>query len=75
MAALAYDATYMMVEAIKNAKEITPDAIRDGLAKIKDFKGVTGNITMNDNRDAIKSAVVVKVEGPSYKFVTSVNPL
>ena len=75
MAALAYDATYMMVEAIKNAKEITPDAIRDGLAKIKDFKGVTGNITMNDNRDVIKSAVVVKVEGPSYKFVTSVNPL
>ena len=75
MAALAYDATYMMVEAIKNAKEITPDAIRDGLARIKDFKGVTGNITMNDNRDAIKSAVVVKVEGPSYKFVTSVNPL
>lgn len=74
MAALAYDATYMMAEAIKNAKEITPDAIRDGLAKIKDFKGVTGNITMNDNRDAIKSAVVVKIDGPNYKFVTSVSP-
>lgn len=74
MAALAYDATYMMVEAIKNAKETTPEAIRDGLAKIKDFKGVTGNITMNDNRDAIKSAVVVKIDGPNYKFVTSVNP-
>ena len=74
MAALAYDATYMMAEAIKNAKEITPDAIREGLAKIKDFKGVTGNITMNDNRDAIKSAVVVKVDGPNYKFVTSVSP-
>jgi len=74
MAALAYDATYMMVEAIKNAKETTPDAIREGLAKIKDFKGVTGNITMNDNRDAIKSAVVVKIDGPNYKFVTSVSP-
>ncbi|MFN3455082.1 MAG: ABC transporter substrate-binding protein [Pseudobdellovibrio sp.] len=78
MAALAYDATYMVYEAIKNVqaanKEITPDNIRDGLAAIKDFHGVTGSISMNSNRDAVKSAVVVKVEGPEYRFVTSVNP-
>jgi len=74
MAALAYDATYMMAEAIKSAKEITPDNIRAGLAGIKNFHGVTGTITMNENRDALKSAVVVRVQGPEYKFVTSVSP-
>lgn len=78
MAALAYDATYMMAEAIKNAtkdsKVLTRDGIRDELAKIKDFHGATGKMSMNEQRDAVKSAVVVKVEGPDYKYVTTVNP-
>lgn len=74
MAALAYDAAYMMAEAIKNTKEITPDNIRIELSKIKNFHGVTGEMSMNENRDAVKSAVVVKVEGENYKYVTSVNP-
>lgn len=74
MAALGYDAVYMMAEAIKNTKEITRETIREELSKIKDFNGVTGKSSMNENRDAVKSAVVVKVVGPEYKFVTSVNP-
>ena len=74
MAALAYDATYMLAEAIGKTKEITSDNIRDELAKIKDFHGVTGQMSMDANRDAIKSAVVVQVEGENYKYITSVNP-
>ncbi len=74
MAALAYDATYMMAEAIKNTKELNRETIREELSKIKDFHGVTGKMSMNENRDAVKSAVVVRIEGPEYKFVTSVNP-
>ena len=74
MAALAYDAVYLLVEAIKNTKEATPANIRDELAKIKDFHGVTGKMSMNENRDAVKSAVVVQVQGNDYKFITSVNP-
>ena len=74
MAALAYDATYMMAEAIKNTKVITSDNIREELSKIKDFHGVTGKMSMDANRDAIKSAVVVKVEGEEYKLVTEISP-
>lgn len=74
MAALAYDAVYMMAEAIKNANPLTSENIRNELAKIKDFHGVTGKMSMDENRDAVKSAVVVRVEGPEYKFVTSVSP-
>ncbi|MBC7741655.1 MAG: ABC transporter substrate-binding protein [Bdellovibrionaceae bacterium] len=74
MAALAYDAAYMMAEAIKNTKEVTSENIREELAKIKDFHGVTGKMSMDANRDAVKSAVVVQVQGEDYKFVTSVNP-
>jgi branched-chain amino acid transport system substrate-binding protein len=74
MAALAYDAVYLLADAIKNTKEITRDNIRDELAKIKDFQGVTGKMSMNENRDAVKSAVVVQVQGTDYKYITSVNP-
>ncbi len=78
MAALAYDATYMMAEAMTKAsadnKTLTRESIREEMTKIKDFHGVTGKMSMNANRDAVKSAVVVKVEGPEYKYVTTVNP-
>lgn len=74
MAALAYDAVYLMAEAIKNTKEITPENIRIELSKIKDFHGVTGQMSMDENRNAVKSAVVVQVQGQDYKYITSVNP-
>lgn len=74
MAALAYDATYMMAEAMTKANPLNRENIREELAKIKDFHGATGKMSMNENRDALKSAVVVQVQGAEYKFITSVNP-
>ena len=74
MAALAYDSVYMMADALKNLKTITSESIRDELAKIKDFHGVTGKMSMDANRDAVKSAVVVKVQGEEYKFITEIAP-
>ncbi len=74
MAALAYDAAYMMAQAMTNANPLTSENIRIELAKIKDFHGVTGKMSMDANRDAVKSAVVVQVQGEDYKYVTSVNP-
>lgn len=74
MAALAYDSVYFLADAIKNVKEVTPDNIRDALTQIKSFHGVTGEMHMNENRDAVKSAVIVRIEGPEYKYVTTVNP-
>jgi branched-chain amino acid transport system substrate-binding protein len=74
MAALGYDAVYLLAEAIKNAKEVNRETVREELSKIKDFAGVTGKMSMDENRNAVKSAVVVKTVGPVYKFVTSVDP-
>ena len=35
---------------------------------------VTGKITIDDKRNATKSAVVLQVQGKDNKFVTSVAP-
>lgn len=74
MAALAYDATYMMAQAIEHSKTLTSENIREELSKIKDFHGATGQTMMNENRDAVKSATVVQVQGEDFKYVTEVAP-
>lgn len=74
MAALGYDAARILAEAMARTENITPQEIRDEIAKTKDFNGVTGKITLNENRDAVKSAVIVQVEDDKRKFVTTVIP-
>jgi branched-chain amino acid transport system substrate-binding protein len=74
LAAMGYDAAKVLIEAIKRAPEYTAKMIRDEIAKTKDFAGVTGKITLNEKRDAVKSAVVVQVNGATNKFVTTINP-
>ncbi|PWU15608.1 MAG: ethanolamine utilization protein EutJ [Bdellovibrio sp.] len=74
MAATGYDGAKILFQAIANAASPTPELIRDQLAMIKDYNGVTGKISMNEKRDAVKGAVVVQVTGKSTKFVQNVNP-
>ena len=74
MAALGYDAVFLMAEAIKNTKILTRETIREELSKIKGFEGVTGKMSMDENRNAIKSAVVVKTVGADYKLITTISP-
>jgi branched-chain amino acid transport system substrate-binding protein len=74
VAALAYDATLVAVEAMKRAPDTSGAALRDAIAATKDFPGVAGKITINAQRDAEKQAVVLKVEGGKTKFVTTVMP-
>lgn len=74
LAALGYDAAKILTAAIERAPDLSGKAIRDELSKTKDFPGVTGKISLNENRDAVKSAVVIQVDGNNRKFVTTINP-
>ena len=74
MAPLGYDAMMILANAIKEAGSTDGSKIRDALAKVKNYDAVTGNITIDANRNATKSAVVLKVEGKENKFVASVAP-
>lgn len=74
LAAAGYDAAMVLIGAMERASELTPSAIRDELAKTKDFDGATGKITINGERNAVKDAFIVKVEGKALKFVTLLGP-
>ena len=74
LAAMGYDAAKVLVKAMENGTEVTSKSIRDELAKIKDYPGVTGKITIDEKRNATKSAVVVQVQGTANKYVTTIDP-
>lgn len=72
-AALAYDAVYMVKQAAE--KEGTDSAsIQKGLANLKDFKGVTGSISIDKNHNPEKSAVVLGLTNGKESSADAVNP-
>ena len=73
MAVLNYDAAKIMVEAIKAAGKTDGPSIKDALLKTN-IEVVSGKVTFDANRDAIKSAVILKVEGGKFNFVKKLNP-
>ena len=77
MAALGADAYFVLLHAINKAGgyKATPAKINYWIRHTKGFKGVTGVITINPKTgNAIKSAVIRKVENGKFVYVTTVNP-
>ena len=67
LAATAYDAARIMFDAIKRSKSLGGNDIREALVATKDFPGVTGTVTFNENRDAVKPIVMIEIkDGGTY---------
>jgi branched-chain amino acid transport system substrate-binding protein len=81
VAALTWDSLRLIQQAIQNAGTLTGDikkdrqAVRDALAKIKDFKGITGDMTFTEEGDPVKCAVIVRISDKGeFEFHKSVCP-
>ncbi|MBA3387310.1 MAG: ABC transporter substrate-binding protein [Chthoniobacterales bacterium] len=76
MAPLGYDAMMVLAQALNAAGGTEGPKVRDALAAVKEFDGVTGKITIDGKRNATKAAVVLKVggQGKGNDFVASVAP-
>ena len=72
--ALGADGYFLLIDAIKRAGSTEGEKIRDALADTKDFKAVSGMITMGEGGNPIKSMVINKVEGGKFVYVTTINP-
>jgi branched-chain amino acid transport system substrate-binding protein len=73
-AALAYDAMRVLADAIKRAGSTEGPKLRNALAETKNFSGVTGLITINDERNAIKPAVILKLLDRKYVYQETIQP-
>jgi branched-chain amino acid transport system substrate-binding protein len=74
LAALAYDSARVTIEAMKRAPDLSGPALRAAIAETKEFPGVAGIITLDANRNPVKPAVVLKIEGGKFKYVDTVSP-
>jgi branched-chain amino acid transport system substrate-binding protein len=81
VAALTWDAVALVTEAIQKVGNVDKNlrkmrkAIRDNLASVKEFKGITGNMRFDEQGDPIKCAVIVEIDQKGdFTFKESVCP-
>ncbi len=81
VAALTWDSLRLVQTAIENSGKLSGKikkdrkAVRDALARIKNFKGITGDMTFTEQGDPIKCAVIVRISDTGeYEFYKSVCP-
>jgi branched-chain amino acid transport system substrate-binding protein len=74
LAALTYDAAMILLEALDRAATPAAEPLRKSLEGLKDFHGVTGTISFDKNGDAVKSAVILRVEKDGFRYVATVKP-
>jgi branched-chain amino acid transport system substrate-binding protein len=72
-AALSYDAAGLFLDAFKTAGSIKGSDIRDAM-KNTSYVGISGAYKFDENRDPIKSAVIIKIVNGQQTYVTTVNP-
>ena len=74
VAALTYDAFGLLTQAIKEAGKLDRQAIRDALAKIQKYEGVTGTMQFAGTGDPIKSAVILQIKDGQFAWVANAQP-
>ena len=73
-AALGYDATKLLADAIKRAGSTDPEKIRAAIQDTKEFPGVSGKITIGTDRNAVKSAVIVTIKDGALRYAETIEP-
>ena len=74
LSALTYDAIKLAADAMTRAGTTEPAKLRAALAATKNFPGVTGQTTINANRDADKEAAIITVKNGQLLFVETIRP-
>ncbi|MBL4932176.1 ABC transporter substrate-binding protein [Clostridium paridis] len=71
--ALSYDAYILILDAIKRANSTDPVKIRDEIAKTKNFPGAAGMITIDENNNAVKDAVLKQVKNGKFTYLDTIK--
>lgn len=75
VAALTYDSFGLLWQALQSAGKVDRQAVRDALAKIPSYEGVTGNMKfVEGSGDPIKSAVILQIKGDKFVWYANANP-
>ncbi|MGI6549162.1 MAG: ABC transporter substrate-binding protein [Syntrophomonadales bacterium] len=73
-AALGYDAVQLLVQAIKDANSADPAAITEALANIRDFEGITGKMSIDEQHNPVKAGVIIEFKDGNQVMNTRIQP-
>ena len=71
--AVSYDAVRVLSEAVKRARSLGGDTIRNQLAATRDYRGATHIARYNENRHPTKSAVILTIRDGERRFFKEVG--
>lgn len=74
LAALGYDSAKLLFDAMKRSPSLSGADLAKAISEVKDFPGVTGNISIDGDRNAVKPAVMVQMKGGQPTWVTTIYP-
>ncbi|NLX11228.1 MAG: ABC transporter substrate-binding protein [Chloroflexi bacterium] len=74
VAALTYDAFQLLFTAIEDANSLDKAEIRDALASVELFEGVTGVMSFDEQGDPIKCAVIIQIKDGAFTYYDSACP-
>ena len=74
LAALGYDTLKLIAYTIGAVDSEQSDAIASALAKMRNFDGVTGIITMDDTRSPEKPIVILHLENDIFSYAETIFP-
>jgi len=75
VAALTYDAFGLLWQALQTAGKVDRQAVRDALAQIPKYEGVTGTMSFKEGSgDPIKSAVILQIKNGKFVFFANAAP-
>ena len=74
MAALGHDGMLVLADALRRAKDLSHSAIKDALAQTQGLVGITGTITIDEDRNARKPAVILETTADGMIFKEKISP-
>ena len=74
MAAMGYDAANLLVDAIRRANSTESAKIRDALSATKNFKSVSGEMSLNETHDAVRGVVIIEMKNGKQVYKETIKP-
>ncbi len=75
LAALGYDAANVLFAAMERAKSLDSADLAPAINETKNFPAVTGIITLDKDRNPVKSAVMLVMKGGQPRYAATIDPM
>ncbi|MGH4123158.1 MAG: ABC transporter substrate-binding protein [Clostridium sp.] len=72
--ALGYDMVYLLADALKRSGEVDAIKLKDALASTKDFKAITGKISIDKNHNPVKAITILQMKNGEQTFLKKLSP-